>query len=116
MALHRIAAADELPPGSLRHIEVSGRQLCLAHVPDEGFFAIDDMCTHEQALLSDGELIGCEVECPEHFSRFDLRTGAVNSLPAMDPSTVYEVSVESDGAIFVELDDASTPHPEGDRS
>ena len=107
MTLHRIAAADEVPPGSLRHVELEGRQLCLANVADAGFFVIDDLCTHEQALLSDGELIGCEVECPEHFSRFDLRTGAVDSLPAMQPTVAYEVTLASDGSVLVEIPDAS---------
>jgi len=106
MARHQVAELGDVPPGTLRRVAVSGRDLCLAHVPDVGLFAIDDVCTHEHALLSDGELIGCEVECPEHFSRFDLRTGKVHSLPAMDDTRTYDVVVEGSD-ILVEIPESN---------
>ena len=58
----------------------------------------------------DGE--GCEIECPLHASRFDLRTGAVDAPPAKLPVHTHEVVIV-DGVINVVLDDAPPNLPPG---
>ncbi len=86
----------------MRKVSVDGEDLCLAHAEDGAFYAISDLCTHEEYSLSEGELWGLEVECPAHGSRFDLRTGQVTGLPAVTPARVYKVSVEGDD-VYVEV-------------
>jgi nitrite reductase/ring-hydroxylating ferredoxin subunit len=102
MSLHRVPLGGELAPGKLRRVVVGDRALCLARTGDGGLFAIDDTCSHEEETLSEGELIGCEVECPWHFGRFDVTTGEAVALPATDPLRTYQVSVK-DGELLVEL-------------
>ncbi len=50
-------------------------------------FAIGDACSHEDYSLAEGEVDDgrdcCSVECVPHGARFDLRTGAALSLPAV---------------------------------
>lgn len=78
-----------------------------AHVPvavfhtDQGFYATDDTCTHQDASLADGWLEGCLVECPLHAASFDVRTGLPTCLPAKRPVRTYPVLV-SDGVIYVD--------------
>ena len=55
--------------------------------------------------MEDGEVVDCQIECPRHGARFDIRTGAVTRLPATDPIPVFKVKIE-DGIIFVEEPDA----------
>jgi 3-phenylpropionate/trans-cinnamate dioxygenase ferredoxin subunit len=74
--------------------------------------SIDDTCTHQDASLADGWLEGCEIECPLHASRFDLRTGAVDAPPAKLPVRTHEVVIV-DGVINVDLDDAPPNLPPG---
>src|SRR6185437_2356941 len=50
-------------------------------------------CSHERASLADGWLEGCEIECPLHSSRFDLRTGAVDAPPARLPVRTQQVVI-----------------------
>ena len=102
MARVRVAAVDEVPEGALKAVVVGRTEICLAHADDGNFYAIDDVCTHENFLLSGGELFDLQVECPQHGSRFDLKTGAVTGLPAVIPTTVYPVEVE-DGEVFVDV-------------
>jgi 3-phenylpropionate/trans-cinnamate dioxygenase ferredoxin component len=64
---------------------------------------VDDRCPHEEASLSEWEVEGCEIECPPHYSRFDLATGDVLSLPASEPATTYPVDVE-DGVVYVRVE------------
>jgi nitrite reductase/ring-hydroxylating ferredoxin subunit len=95
----RLLAGAELAPGQLRRVVVEGRALCVARIENGEVFAIDDTCTHEEETLSEGELMGCEVECPWHFGRFDVRTGAAVALPATEPVGTYRVSVEGDDVL-----------------
>jgi len=98
----RVAGTAEIPPDTLRRVEVAGVPVCLAHTQDGGFYAINDVCTHEEYSLSEGELWEFEVECPQHGSRFDVRTGAVRFLPAVIPAQVYAVEVV-DGDVYVNV-------------
>lgn len=64
-------------------------------------FAVDDVCTHDEGSLDQGELDGFEIECPRHLARFDVRTGEVKALPAVVPIDTFGVRVEGDD---IELD------------
>ena len=70
-----------LPRGEARRVEADP-PIAVFHTDDGEVFAIDDTCTHQDASLADGWLEGCEIECPLHASRFNLRTGAVDAPPA----------------------------------
>jgi 3-phenylpropionate/trans-cinnamate dioxygenase ferredoxin subunit len=59
-------------------------------------YCLDDTCTHETYSLADGWIDKCIVECPLHFAKFDLRTGAVVSPPAHAPISKHELRVEGD--------------------
>ena len=100
-----------LPRGEVRRFE-SDPPIAVFHTDDGEVFAIDDTCTHQDASLADGWVEGCEVECPLHASRFDLRTGAVDAPPAKLPVRTHEVVI-SDGVISVVLNSAPPNLPPG---
>jgi nitrite reductase/ring-hydroxylating ferredoxin subunit len=89
-----IARTDDIKPGGLLRVEVGDLALCIAHVDGDGFYAVEDRCSHEQVELSAGELLGTEVECPLHGSLFDVKTGEVCGLPADRPVQTYELEVD----------------------
>ena len=86
--------------------------IAVFHTEDGELFAIDDTCTHQDASLADGWVEGCEVECPLHASKFNLRTGAVDAPPAKLPVRAHEVSVV-DGIIMVEESSEAPNLPPG---
>ncbi len=102
MTDHVVGRDADLAVGALREIEVEGRTLCIARTSDGRAHAFDGFCTHEQTSLAEGELIGDEVECPQHGSRFDLRTGEATELPAEVPIRIYPILVR-DGDLHVEV-------------
>jgi nitrite reductase/ring-hydroxylating ferredoxin subunit len=104
LAKVRVASVDEVPVESLKAVMADTTEICLAHAEDGNFYAINDVCTHENFLLSGGELFDLQVECPQHGSRFNLKTGAVTGLPAVVPTKVYPVSVEGSD-VYVEVPD-----------
>jgi nitrite reductase/ring-hydroxylating ferredoxin subunit len=67
---------------------------------DGEIFAVAETCTHEDWSLADGFVEGTVVECPAHFARFCLRTGAVLGAPATRPLDTYAVRVDGDD-VFV---------------
>ena len=87
---------DQLPPGSVKRIEVAeGESICLANVEGE-IYAVHDRCTHAEVPLSDGPLEGRQIVCPWHGAMFDLKTGRATCGPAVDPVRCYPVTVEKD--------------------
>ncbi|MFZ0389364.1 MAG: non-heme iron oxygenase ferredoxin subunit [Calditrichia bacterium] len=71
---------------------------------EDGFYAIDDTCSHARASLSIGEVFDGEVECPLHGAAFDIRTGKNLSMPAVVPVKSYPVKVEN-GDILIEIEE-----------
>ncbi|MGW7538879.1 non-heme iron oxygenase ferredoxin subunit [Amycolatopsis sp. NPDC054798] len=65
-----------------------------------GLYAVTDQCSHADVELSDGFVEGDTLECPAHFSRFCLRTGAALTMPAVEPVDTWTVAV-LDGVITV---------------
>jgi 3-phenylpropionate/trans-cinnamate dioxygenase ferredoxin subunit len=100
---HKVADLDQLAPGELMGVQVEGKRICLARLHDGSVRAINDVCTHEEAYLSEGELWEEDVQCPQHGSMFNIRTGEVTGLPAQIPTETYPVVIE-EGDVYVELD------------
>jgi nitrite reductase/ring-hydroxylating ferredoxin subunit len=87
------AEVNEIPPGERMIIEVDGKWIVVLNV-DGAFYAIADLCTHDDGPLSEGVLDGCEIECPRHGARFDIRTGEVTAPPALIGIPTYDVRVQ----------------------
>ncbi len=98
-----IARTDEVEPGYALQVPIDGREPVALVRLDEGYFVIDDTCTHGAASMSEGDIIGCEIECPFHSGRFDIRTGAATAFPCTKALTIYPVKVEDD-QVFAALD------------
>ena len=98
---HKLGAADEVGPGEIKQYLVEDRFVALCNVDGE-FHAFEDVCTHQFAHLSEGEFTDSEVKCPLHGAKFDVRTGAARSLPAVKPVPKHEVKVEN-GNVYVAL-------------
>ncbi|OGB69976.1 MAG: hypothetical protein A2Y94_09035, partial [Caldithrix sp. RBG_13_44_9] len=78
-----------------------GKPIAIFRLPD-GYFAIEDICSHEEASLSEGEIEDGNIECPLHGAIFDIKTGKNLTLPAVLPVKSHAVKIEN-GDIFLEL-------------
>jgi 3-phenylpropionate/trans-cinnamate dioxygenase ferredoxin subunit len=99
---YTVARESDVPPGHAIVVEVEDYQIALAHVEGHGFYAVDDVCTHDGGPLGEGKLDGFAIECPRHGARFDVRDGRVLCMPAIVPINTYEVRVV-DGDIQVAI-------------
>ena len=98
----KVAEEAEIHEGEPRGFEVEGTPVLLCRVEGK-LYAMEDLCTHDDGPLGEGELVGYEIECPRHGARFDVRTGAVCRMPAVAPVSAFAVKVEN-GHVLVELD------------
>ena len=94
---YAVARTADLAPGEMMYVEVGPDEepICLINLNGD-YFAINDCCTHEEASLSDGEIVGDEIECPLHGGAFDIRTGVPTSFPTVVRAKTYDVRVEGD--------------------
>ena len=93
-----VAAASEVPPGTMKFVRPSGANVLLANVDGE-VLALSNFCTHSKCYLHNGKLNGKVVTCPCHSAQFDVTTGEVLAPPAKEALTTYSVKVEDDGIL-----------------
>ena len=98
-----VAKASDIGPGERQIFDVEGWWISVFNVGGQ-YYAIEDVCTHDDGPVAEGELYGYEIECPRHGARFDIRTGAVTRMPAVIPVNWFPTRVEND-EIQVGLDD-----------
>jgi metal-sulfur cluster biosynthetic enzyme/nitrite reductase/ring-hydroxylating ferredoxin subunit len=104
IAYHTVAQLSELPEGGNLFVEVDDQPVALFRVEGQ-VFAIDDVCTHDGGPLADGKLIGHEIECDRHGARFNIRTGSVICMPAVESVRAHHVKVEGE-SIMVAINDS----------
>jgi len=94
-----VGSTNDLEDGQRLFVEIDDRMIVLFNVSGK-IHAIEDMCSHDNNPLGDGELNRHEITCPRHGAVFDIRNGKVLSLPAVVDIPVYPVRV-LEGEIFV---------------
>jgi 3-phenylpropionate/trans-cinnamate dioxygenase ferredoxin component len=85
---------DDLADGQAQSMSVGRRMIAVVRSGTD-FFAIEDVCTHDGAPLTGGEIEGAEIICPRHGARFCLRTGEALTPPAYEPARVFETKIEN---------------------
>jgi naphthalene 1,2-dioxygenase system ferredoxin subunit len=92
---HTAAKLGDVSEGEPHGVEIAGHAVALYRVGGE-FYATGNICSHAEALLSDGLLDGCEIECPLHMGRFDIRSGEALTSPVEIDIPTYPVRVAGD--------------------
>ncbi|KAM9732654.1 apoptosis inducing factor mitochondria associated 4 isoform 2-T2 [Menidia menidia] len=95
----------DLQDGQMREFLVGDQKVLLVHT--QGLFsAVGGKCSHYNAPLSKGALVGERVRCPFHGACFNVRTGDIEEYPGLDSLPCYKVKVE-DGKVYVSIDKKS---------
>jgi 3-phenylpropionate/trans-cinnamate dioxygenase ferredoxin subunit len=87
-----VAREDEVASGERFFVDIDDRTIVVFNIAGQ-YFAIGDVCSHDDGPVGDGDLEGYEIICPRHGARFDVRTGHVLSLPAFVDIPAYPVRV-----------------------
>ena len=87
-----IAPLESLPNGGRLFVEVDEKKIVIFNLAGN-YFALGDVCSHDDGPLGDGEIEGMDIICPRHGARFDIRTGEALLLPAAVDIPAYPVRV-----------------------
>ena len=91
----KVAQVSDVPPGQVKVFETGAATVALCNV-EGSFYALANLCTHDNGPLGEGELFNAQIECPRHGARFDIKTGKALCLPAVVPVPTYQVEVRGD--------------------
>jgi 3-phenylpropionate/trans-cinnamate dioxygenase ferredoxin component len=101
MAFVRACAVDEVRADVATAVLVDDLEVAVAR-DGEDFYALQDVCSHAQVALTEGEVADCTIECWLHGSTFDLRTGKPTVPPATEPVATFPVEVRG-GDVYVDV-------------
>jgi 3-phenylpropionate/trans-cinnamate dioxygenase ferredoxin subunit len=101
MTFQRVCSVDEVPTDEALAVIAGEWDVAIARNGDE-FFAVQDVCSHAEVALSEGEVSDCTIECWMHGSRFDLRTGKPTGLPATEPVATFPIEIRGED-VYVDV-------------
>ena len=96
-----VGTTDNVEVEDIIRFDHNDKTVCVYKLED-GFYATDGICTHEDVHLEDGLVMDNEIECPMHQGVFDIKTGEAISPPACDDLKTYPVKVE-DNNIYIQI-------------
>jgi 3-phenylpropionate/trans-cinnamate dioxygenase ferredoxin subunit len=89
-----VGSVADIGLGHPVHVEIDGTRIAVFKLSD-GYYAIEDVCTHDGGQLTGGCVEDDEIVCPRHGARFSIKTGEALSAPAYEPTYIFPVRVES---------------------
>ena len=89
-----VGCASDCPQGSKIIADTDAGKLAVFHLKD-GFFAVEDVCSHDGGELASGKCEGDEIICPRHGARFCLKNGKALTAPAYEDIETFAVSVQN---------------------
>lgn len=93
---------SDLTDGEIYSCEAGEYEVMVCRVRGR-LYAVEDLCSHADAPLSEGQLVGYEVICPLHGAQFDVRDGAHKSPPAYSGVASFPITEDPDAGVTVEV-------------
>jgi len=82
MAFEKAAQLSEIPPGSVKEVQLAGQAIALANVGGT-LYAVNNTCLHRGGPLGEGQLEGNVVTCPWHGWQYDVTSGKAVQNPSV---------------------------------
>jgi 3-phenylpropionate/trans-cinnamate dioxygenase ferredoxin subunit len=95
-----IGPVSAIPDTTPLSVEVDGWLIAVIRCGTQ-LLAVEHRCTHDGEPLAGAEVESCEIICPRHGARFDLRTGEALTPPAYEPLRTFKVR-EENGRVLIE--------------
>jgi len=90
-----VCRVHDIDEEDVLQFEYGSKIYAVYHTPS-GFYATDGICTHENACLAGGLVVGEIIECPRHQGRFHIPTGKAKGAPACVNLQTYPTKIEAD--------------------
>jgi ethylbenzene dioxygenase ferredoxin subunit len=90
----RLCEAAGVKDGEPVGIFLEGMPALAVYNVDGEIFVTDNLCTHGNAMLTDGYQDGDIIECPFHGGSFDIKSGAAKAFPCQVAIATYPVEID----------------------
>ncbi len=92
---HAVAKTGDVDEGEVIAVSVGRIDIGLYRLDGE-IYALNDICTHAYAAMSDGFFEDGQIECPLHGACFEVKTGKALTAPATIDLEKYPVKIDGD--------------------
>jgi nitrite reductase/ring-hydroxylating ferredoxin subunit len=97
-----VGRTSDIPHGKIIHMMIDKKKDILVANIRGKYYAVSNICTHEDARLHEGRLTGKELVCPWHGAKWDVTTGKLILFPEKLKSLrSFKVSIENE-SVYVE--------------
>ncbi|XP_026197038.1 apoptosis inducing factor mitochondria associated 4 [Anabas testudineus] len=100
-----VCQESDLKDGQMKEVTVWDQKVLLVRTQGQ-YSAIGSQCSHYNAPLIKGALVGDRVRCPFHGACFNVHTGDIEEYPGLDCLPTYKVKTE-DGKVYVSINKKS---------
>jgi len=84
---------DDLDKEDVIRLDFDEKTFAIYKTKNLNIYATDGICTHGKTHLSDGLVIGDQIECPKHNGRFNVKDGTVERPPVCLGLKTYETKI-----------------------
>ncbi len=98
----RACATDDIDLDDMIRFDHGSQTFVVVRSPEDEFFAMDGICSHEHVHLCGGLVMDGAIECPKHSATFDYRTGEATRAPACINLKIWPVKVDG-GQVYIEI-------------
>jgi len=99
--MKRVPIHANTTQASSAKVKACKRYVLLCNVAGD-YYAVDDLCTHEDMSLYLGCLKGDLIQCSLHGGKFNVKTGQPAEEPAEIPLKTYPVIIQNN-MIFIDI-------------
>lgn len=101
----KVASQSEIALNNSIAVDVGDYSVVICHTRD-GFFAVENKCTHQLQALHGGKIKACFIFCPLHGQRFNLKDGTPVGQLTDKPVPTFALKLEGDDILI-------SPQPSG---
>ncbi len=89
-----VAKEQSFVPGEKLMFDLDDATRVIIVKIEDAIYAIEDLCTHDNLSMEEGEIEGNEIVCPFHGAKFCLKSGEVTASPAYENIATFPVQIE----------------------
>lgn len=97
-----VCADSDLPKGEVVRFDFDHKTYAVYRTDEDELYATEGICTHGNAHLGDGVVIGDMIECPKHNGRYSLKDGLPRRAPVCIGINTYK-TFAGNGKIYMKL-------------
>ncbi|MBI5008368.1 MAG: fatty acid desaturase, partial [Bacteroidia bacterium] len=97
-----VCRVSDLPVGEVIRCDFQQKTFAVYRTENDEFYATDGFCTHGNAHLAEGVIIGNLIECARHNGRFNIKDGSPARIPCHVGIKTYHVE-RQDNRIFLDI-------------